>query len=76
MAKVTVRVSTFAEPIEVEEDEIVSLRQQGLLIEDPLADLQRRRDAAAAELERLDAELAAATATDTPAKAAKTSKES
>lgn len=77
MAKVTVRVSNFAEPIEVNEDEIAGLRQQGLLIEDPLAELQRQRDAAAAEVELLDAEIAAATAKDTPAKAsAKTPKES
>lgn len=71
MAKVTVRVTMFADPIEVDEDEIPGLRMQGLLIEDPAADLQRARDAVAAELDRLDGQIAAS-APKTPAKAAKT----
>jgi hypothetical protein len=34
MAKTSVRVTMFADPIEVDEDEIPGLRAQGLLIED------------------------------------------
>jgi hypothetical protein len=34
MAKVKARVTMFAEPIEVDESELPSLRGQGLLIED------------------------------------------
>jgi hypothetical protein len=34
VGKTTVRVSMFAEPIEVDEDEVDNLRHQGLLIED------------------------------------------
>ena len=34
MAKVTVRLTLFQEPVEIDEDEVPSLRAQGLLIED------------------------------------------
>ena len=34
MAKVQVRVTMFADPIEVDEEEVPHLRSQGLLVED------------------------------------------
>lgn len=40
MAKVHVRVTMFADPIEVDEDELPNLRHQGLLIEEPAPDPQ------------------------------------
>lgn len=35
MAKVKVKLTLFDEPHEVDEDELPSLRQQGLLVEEP-----------------------------------------
>lgn len=59
MAKVTVRLTMFPEPVEVDEEEIPGLRQQGLLVteEETREELLKARDAAAAEVQRLDAEL-------------------
>ncbi|MEV5710175.1 hypothetical protein [Actinoallomurus sp. NPDC052274] len=56
MAKMTVRVSMFAEPIEVDSSEIPGLRQQGLLVDEREA-LIARRDTLAAELASVEAEL-------------------
>ncbi len=50
MAKTTVRVTMFADPIEVDEDEVGSLRSQGLLIEDePSAPLEDGKPADGAQ---------------------------
>lgn len=57
MAKVTVRVRMFPDPIEVDDSEIPNLRSQGLLVDERQA-LAARREALAAELARVDAELA------------------
>ncbi len=58
-----VRVTNFDHPIDVDDAEIPSLRSQGLLIEtlsaeEVRAELVAARDAAVAEVARLDAELA------------------